>query len=488
MPHTHKVNRSPQKPSRRFSLTARCVSAVGLAAFMTLGVSADNVEAQVDQADTYSGGKARVNNSAKLRALAEGISAASCRMAAGIDTEATSSALAAMQNNFNTILTGLEQGSSAMGMPGEERASAVLKSIWAVQEDWAPMDAAVTSVLNGNTGDAATISNGRGKLFEDALILASDVSGAYSDPQELLQSDAITFNFIGRQRELANSMSRMVCELATGTASDSTRDDLKQAVNLFDASLNALRNGFPDAGISPPPNEAVAESLTQMATLWTEDKAILDAVMGGGEASEEDVMRTAALVEQLSVVINNTVTLYLISTPGQDGVYRVPLEAFARNELSKWLSDPALLDALRAQNTAHDGLSEDEVIALDQQWRAEANSGDGPLISEVLSHPVSTWLLDQQNATAGFVTEVFVMDNLGLNVAQSAVTSDYWQGDEAKWQETYKLGNDALHISEVEFDDSTGYYQSQASMTITDPDTGEAIGAITFGVNVQSLM
>lgn len=488
MPHTHETNSSPAKSGRPFGLTARRLSAAGLAALMTFAVAADDVTAQVDQADTYSGGKARVNNSAKLRALAEGISAASCRMTAGIDTEATSSALAAMQNNFNTILTGLEQGSSAMGMPGEERASAVLKSIWAVKEDWEPMDAALTGLLNGNSGESTVISNGRKELFDDALILASDVSGAYSDPQELLQSDAITFNFIGRQRELANSMSRMVCELATGTASDSTRDELKQAVNLFDASLNALRNGFPDAGISPPPNEAVAGSLTQMAELWTEDKAILDAVMGGGEASEEDVMRTAALVDQLSVVINNTVTLYLISTPGQDGVYRVPLEAFARNELSKWLSDPALLDALRAQNVAHEGLSEDEVIALDQQWRAEADSGDGPLISEVLSHPVSTWLLDQQNATAGFVTEVFVMDNLGLNVAQSAVTSDYWQGDEAKWQETYRLGNDALHISEVEFDDSTGYYQSQASMTITDPDTGEAIGAITFGVNVQSLM
>ena len=488
MTHTHNVKSSPKKAGRRVSLTTRCLSAVGLAALMTLGVSADDVTAQVDQSDTYSGGKARVNNSAKLRALAEGISAASCRMAAGIDAEATGTALAAMQNNFNTILTGLEQGSSAMGMPGEERGSAVLKSIWAVQEDWAPMDAAVAGMLNGNTDDASVIRSGHSALFEHALILASDVSGAYSDPQELLQSDAITFNFIGRQRELANSMSRMVCELATGTASDGTRDELKQAVNLFDASLNALRNGFPDAGISPPPNDAVAGSLAQMAELWSEDKAIFDAVLGGAEASEDDVMRAAALVDQLGVVINNTVTLYLISTPGQDGVYRVPLEAFARNELSKWLTDPALLDALRAQNTTHDGLSEDEVIALDQQWRAEAESGDGPLINEVLSQPVSAWLLDQQNATAGFVTEVFVMDNKGLNVAQSAVTSDYWQGDEAKWQETYKLGNDALHISEVEFDDSTGYYQSQASMTITDPDTGEAIGAITFGVNVQSLM
>lgn len=488
MPHTHETNSSPAKSGRPFGLTARRLSAAGLAALMTFAVAADDVTAQVDQADTYSGGKARVNNSAKLRALTEGIAAASCRVAAGIEADAARADLARMQNDFNAIVTGLEEGSSAMGMPGEERASAVLKSIWAVKENWEPVSAVVSEMLDGNAGNAVVVAQNRAQLFDDTLILASDVSGAYSDPQELLQSDAITFNFIGRQRELANSMSRMVCQLAAGTAEEGTRDALAETANLFNASLNALITGFPNAGISPPPNDAVSGSLQQMSALWSIEKGLVESVVAGEDVSAEDVIHAAELATDLQVSINNTVTLYLISTPGQDGVYRVPLEAFARNELSKWLSDPALLDALRAQNVVHEGLSEDEVIALDQQWRAEEASGDGPLISEVLSHPVSVWLLDQQNATAGFVTEVFVMDNKGLNVAQSAVTSDYWQGDEAKWQETYLLGNDALHISEVEFDDSTGYYQSQASMTITDPDTGEAIGAITFGVNVQSLM
>ena len=73
-------------------------------------------------------------------------------------------------------------------------------------------------------------------------------------------------------------------------------------------------------------------------------------------------------------------------------------------------------------------------------------------------------------------------------MAQSAATSDYWQGDEAKWQQTYAAEDGALHISEVEFDDSTGFYQTQASMPIVDPATGEKIGAITFGINVQSLL
>lgn len=85
------------------------------------------------------------------------------------------------------------------------------------------------------------------------------------------------------------------------------------------------------------------------------------------------------------------------------------------------------------------------------------------------------------------MTAVFAVDNRGLNVAQSVESSDYWQGDEAKWQKTFGNGSGDIHISEVEFDESTGSYQSQVSMPISDPSTGELIGAITLGINVQSL-
>jgi hypothetical protein len=42
-----------------------------------------------------------------------------------------------------------------------------------------------------------------------------------------------------------------------------------------------------------------------------------------------------------------------------------------------------------------------------------------------------------------------------MNVGQSDVRSDCWQGDEAKWQQTYLKGADAIHIGEVEFDESS---------------------------------
>ena len=67
--------------------------------------------------------------------------------------------------------------------------------------------------------------------------------------------------------------------------------------------------------------------------------------------------------------------------------------------------------------------------------------------------------------TGGAITEVFVMDAQGLNVAASGPTSDYWQGDEAKFQETYLKGAEAIHVSEVEFDESSQTYSVQVSVT-----------------------
>lgn len=484
-----KVNHPVTKTGKGISKSVCYLGVAGVAALLATSMAPSGAMAQVDQADTYSGGKSRVNNSGKLTAFSEAAAASGCRLAAGIEADAAAAEIGRIQNDYNTILAGLEFGSPALGMPGDERSSVVLRSVRTVKDNWGPIDTALSAMVNGDMSGAGTVTDMRGPLFEAANILASDVSGVYSDPQELLQSDAITFTFIGRQRTLANQMSRSTCELAAGTGDAATlREELAQTKSLFEASLNALQEGFPNAGISPPPNDAVSGSLDQIETLWDANKGILDATIAGETPDADSVMRVADMVADLGVAINNTVTLYLIASPGQSGVYRVPLRAYAESELASWMSDPAVIAAIKAQNAEHANLTQADVDALDLEWRAEAGNDAGPLIEKLMTHPVSEWLLEKQNATAGFVTEVFIMDNKGLNVAQSEVTSDYWQGDEAKWQQTYLVGPEAMHISDVEFDDSTGFYQSQASFSITDPETGNVIGAVTFGVNVQSLM
>lgn len=489
-------NMTPPSPARRRSsvksgVTKTVCLALAVAAAPAVQVmTATPASAQAIDASLYNGGKARVNRSASLRTLTEAVASASCRANAGIGAEVAQADLVTLGQDFDRIMDGLTNGSAALGMPGAEERARTLEALTQTAALWEPLGAAAANLASGSGSgaDAATIADGYRSLFEQTEILAAVVSGQYSDPQQLLQSDATVLNFAVRQRALAYAMTRAMCELATGSATPTTLEELQTAVNLFQQTLLALRDGFPAAGINPPPNDAVLNSIQTTLALWEGQRAIFDAAIAGQTPSTDDVIASADLSKALSMAMNNTITLYLIATPGQDGVYRVPLEAYARDELSSWLTDPALIAAINAQNAEHDGLAEDGIIALDQEWRAQADAGGGPLIDKLLTAPVSGWLLAQQEATAGFVTEVFIMDNKGLNVAQSVETSDYWQGDEAKWQETYLVGPDALHISEVEFDDSTGFYQSQASLAITDPATGAVIGAVTFGINVQSLM
>lgn len=163
-----------------------------------------------------------------------------------------------------------------------------------------------------------------------------------------------------------------------------------------------------------------------------------------------------------------------------------PVTEYMKTSVAPWVSDPVLISAIKAQNAKHAGLSEADVIALDKKWRAEVEAADKPLINATLGNAVSAFLKDKQAASKGAIAEVFVMDNKGLNVGQSDVTSDYWQGDEAKFQKSFGVGKDTLFVDGVEKDESTQALQSQASMTISD-ETGAPIGAITVGVNLDAL-
>jgi hypothetical protein len=157
------------------------------------------------------------------------------------------------------------------------------------------------------------------------------------------------------------------------------------------------------------------------------------------------------------------------------------------DDVKAWLSDPLVIDAVKAQNAENAGLSQDDIDKLDKEWRAETSATDKPLIDKVLARPLSKFLREKADETEGLITEIFVMDNKGLNVGQSDVTSDYWQGDEAKWQKTFPVGPDAIHMSDVELDESTQTYQSQLSLPVIDSDGITVIGAVTVGINVELL-
>lgn len=166
-------------------------------------------------------------------------------------------------------------------------------------------------------------------------------------------------------------------------------------------------------------------------------------------------------------------------------------EAAVRAHLAairSWAADPVVIDAVRAQNAENAGLSQGEIDRADEQWRAETATAQRPMIDRMLANPLSQFLQIVKANSDGLYTEIFVMDNKGLNVGQSDVTSDYWQGDEAKWKNSYLAGPGAVFIDGVEHDESTQQFQTQVSLAISDPSTSQVIGAVTVGIDVERLL
>jgi len=189
----------------------------------------------------------------------------------------------------------------------------------------------------------------------------------------------------------------------------------------------------------------------------------------------------------MAAVIAATAIIGFAAPAAAQDDYAAPLTELANGKLREIAQNQALVSAVMAQNERTSGYDQARIEALDQQWRAEVDAADKPLINETLGTDASKFLAQAQADSAGLFTEIFATDAKGLNVAQSTITSDYWQGDEDKFSKSFGVGADAVFLGEIEQDESTQAFQSQVSITITDPATGAPIGSITVGVDLSAI-
>lgn len=193
-----------------------------------------------------------------------------------------------------------------------------------------------------------------------------------------------------------------------------------------------------------------------------------------------DIM-TGKLVAVICFVLTAGTSAYAQDAPSTDLI-----DGAAVAEIRDWLSNPVVEMSILAQNRKYSDINQEQVDALDKQWRAEREAEDQPLIAAILSNPLSNYLTQIQAASGGLFTEIFVMDAKGLNVGQSAITGDFWQGDEGKFKKTYPLGHDAIFVDDAELHDGTGTWRAQVNLTLSNKDR-QPIGAVTVEYNLTEL-
>lgn len=185
----------------------------------------------------------------------------------------------------------------------------------------------------------------------------------------------------------------------------------------------------------------------------------------------------------MKTLVNTSAALCLMAGAAIAGnPYSDTLTSLVDTTISNWVSDPAVVAAIIAQNETTANYSDEQVAELDTLWQSGTSEGR-QFIDGVWNNALSEQLKGYKNQSPELFSEIFVVDVRGLNVGQSNITSDYFQGDEAKWQVPNQTGE--IHFGDVEFDESSQTYLSQVSAPIM--HEGAFIGTITVGVNVEGL-
>ncbi len=168
--------------------------------------------------------------------------------------------------------------------------------------------------------------------------------------------------------------------------------------------------------------------------------------------------------------------LTLAQVSADPGAMKARETAYARIALAdKLAADADLVRAIKAKNAA--GETGPEIQKNDKDWQSNPRH---PLRKELVQSACAA-RLRMLLKDDPIVVEAFLMDARGALVCATHETSDYWQGDEAKWQKTFQEGKKVL-VDDPALDASTGTYAVQLSALVS--DAGVKIGALTLTLKV----
>ncbi|MEM8537315.1 MAG: type IV pili methyl-accepting chemotaxis transducer N-terminal domain-containing protein [Pseudomonadota bacterium] len=264
------------------------------------------------QAIANSDGALRINLSGKLRMLSQRITAAGCYVQAGVAPDRTKSMLESASAEFQSIANALEFGDPALGITAAEDKRRPLAALERLNDLFGPFSALAQQINTGSgtPADVAELAAQSAPVLEMAQALVTRVSTAYANPGELLLMDAMAIDIAGRQRMLAQRVSKNVCLLSTGLGTEDTADELRAAAEVFRNSLIALRDGMASSGIRTPPTAEIAEGLETVLADWDLIAPKVETVLAGNAVSVAELAIVFDTANRLTGKMNTLVGLY----------------------------------------------------------------------------------------------------------------------------------------------------------------------------------
>lgn len=150
--------------------------------------------------------------------------------------------------------------------------------------------------------------------------------------------------------------------------------------------------------------------------------------------------------------------------------------------IEKWESEQALIKEVAAQNQKAVPLA--EIQKIDKEWMASSRDTLDDRQKMLETNACATHLKELTGQLTD-AAEAFVMDNQGALVCMTQKTSDYWQGDEPKWQESFLNGKGAVFVDKAVYDESS--HDTLIHISVPVMNDQKAIGAICVGIKRPKL-
>jgi len=168
-----------------------------------------------------------------------------------------------------------------------------------------------------------------------------------------------------------------------------------------------------------------------------------------------------------------SVLALVLALAAQDGTVRmVRNTAYARVDIARSVAaDATLRSAVRVKNAAGESMA--VIREIDAGWVA---GGQGELKATLTRSNCADRLRELITGDP-LIVEAFLMDQQGALVCATGPTSDYYQGDEAKWQQPMQQGK-KVFVDEPAYDESSDTYAIQLSVPVL--DGGAPVGALTL--------
>jgi hypothetical protein len=166
------------------------------------------------------------------------------------------------------------------------------------------------------------------------------------------------------------------------------------------------------------------------------------------------------------------------------------LEVWVNQHFFELLKNKKWLSILQKYNSQRKNMDLQDIELIDQKWIEGFKTGNHAILTEQTDGLVIQDLVRIKNESNGVITEIIFTDKQGMNIAVSDMTSDFYQGDEIKFQQSIQLKKDEVFIDQMAYDASTRLFQVNVSFPVFDSaaTTQQALGVMILGIDVEKAL